>query len=192
MAKKYEFQPDRPYSTWMSKLQLTPNQRKQILKWCLYSLVLIILSVLQDVVLCRLRIVGGTTDLVPCGIFLICLLEGSQRGCVFALVASWLYLLSGSAPGPHVLVLITLIATLTCALRQTYLQPGFWAALLGTAVAMVLYELSVFAFCLLVGYVTIARLASCMIPALLSMAAVPILYPLTKAIGAIGGKSWKE
>ena len=192
MAKKYEFQPDKPYSTWLNKLQLTQTQRKQLLKWCLYALILVFLSVVQDVMLCRLRFFGGTTELVPCGIFLICLLEGSQRGCIFALVASWLYLLSGSAPGPHVLVLITVIAVVICALRQSYLQPGFWAALLCTGIAMTLYELGVFAFCLLLGYVTLGRFVSFMVPAFLSLPAVPLIYPTLKAIGGIGGKTWKE
>ena len=97
MAKKYEFQPDRPYATWLSKLHLTKLQQKQLLKWFFYALVLLALSVLQDVVLCRMRLWGGTTDLLPCAIFTICLLEGTQRGCVFALTASVFYLLSGSA-----------------------------------------------------------------------------------------------
>lgn len=192
MAKKYEFQPDKPYSTWLNKLQLTRQQQKQWLKWCLYALVLIILSVLQDVVLCRMRLWGGTTELVPCGIFIICVLEGSQRGCVFALVASFFYLLSGSSPGPHVLVLITFLSVLFAALRQTFLHPGLLATLLCTVSAMVVYELAVFAFCLLLGYTTAGRFGSFMIPALLSPAVVPVVYPFAKAISAIGGETWKE
>ena len=100
MAKKYEFQPDKPYATWLSKLQLTRQQQKQVLRWVLYTLILLILSLAQDVVLCRFRLYGGTSDLVPCGIFLISIMEGTHRGSVFALIASGIYLLSGSAPGP--------------------------------------------------------------------------------------------
>lgn len=192
MAKKYEFQPDKPYSTWLNKLQLTQQQQKQVLKWCLYALLLIVLSVVQDVILCRFRFLGGTTDLVPCGIFIICILEGTQRGSIFALTASFLYLLSGSSPGPHVLVLITVLAVLVTALRQTYLHPGFPAALLCTALAMAAYELAVFCFCLLLGYATSDRFISFMMPSLLSLAAVPVVYPLAKAIQAIGGNLWKE
>lgn len=192
MAKKYEFQPDKPYSTWLSKLQLTKLQQKQALKWTLYALVLVILSLLQDVVLCRFRLYGGTSDLVPCGIFVICLLEGTQRGCVFALVASFLYLLSGSSPGPHVLVLVTVLAVLVTALRQTYLHPGFLAELLCVALAMLAYEMAVFAVCLLLGYVSADRFVSFLVPAVTSLAAVPAVYPIAKAIGRIGGEAWKE
>ena len=125
MAKKYEFQPDKPHSNWLNKLQLTKQQQKLALKWCLYALLLIVLSVLQDVVLCRMRFFGGTTDLVPCGIFIICILEGSHKGCVFALVASYLYALSGTAPGPQVMVLITAIAVVAAIFRQAYLHLAF-------------------------------------------------------------------
>lgn len=192
MAKKYEFQPDKPYATWLSKLQLTRQQQKNILKWGLYALLLVILSVVQDVVLCRLRIDGGTTDLVPCAIFLVCLCEGTQRGSIFALVASFLYLRSGSAPGPHVLVLITVLAATSTALYQAYLRPGFPAALLCLTLSMALYELGVFAFCMLLEQVTFARYMSFVVPAVLTLAAVPVLYPLMRGISSIGGETWKE
>lgn len=192
MAKNYEFQPDRPYSTWLNKLQLTKLQQKQLLKWCLYALLLIILSVVQDVVMCRVRIYGGTTDLVPCAIFVIGILEGTQQGSVFALVASFLYLLSGSAPGAHVLVLITVLTVLMGAYRQTYLHPGLPAILLTAAFATVVYELSVFGFCLLLGQVDTSRILSFAIPAASCFVIIPIIYPFVKAIGKIGGEAWKE
>ena len=72
MAKrKYEFQPDRQRSSVLDKLYLTARQRTALLKWVLYALVLLVLSILQDVVLCRLTLFGGTTDLVPGAIFMI-------------------------------------------------------------------------------------------------------------------------
>ena len=192
MAKKYEFQPDKPYANWLSQLQLTKLQRYQVLKWCLYALVLVIVSVIQDVVLCRLRIYGSSTDLVPCGIFLICILEGSQQGSIFALAASLLYLMSGSAPGPHVLVLITVPAILVCILRQVYLRPRLLSAMLCTTLAMAVYEVLVFGFCMLLGFVTFDRILSFLLSAVLSIPAIPLLYLIARPIMAIGGKSWKD
>ena len=192
MAKNYEFRPDKPLVGWTSKLHLTKLQRGAILKWALYGLLLLVLSLLQDVVLCRLRIYGGTTDLVPCGIFLICALEGSHSGSLFALLASAGYLSSGSAPGPQVLVLITVLGVLTAAVRQTFLQPGLRSAMLCTLLAMVIYELAVFAFCLLLGQVTADRLPSFLVSSVLSPLAVPVLYLITRPITAIGGRSWKD
>ena len=192
MAKKYEFQPDKPHSNWLNKLQLTKQQQKLALKWCLYALLLIVLSVLQDVVLCRIRILGGTTDLVPCGIFLICILEGSHKGCVFALVASYLYALSGTAPGPQVMVLITAIAVVAAIFRQAYLHLAFPPILLCSCLAMFFYELSVFAFCLFLGSTTLERIVSFGVPVLLSVITIPMIYPIAKAITAIGGETWNE
>ena len=192
MAKQYDFQPDKPYATWLSRLQLTRLQQKQVLKWALYALILLILSLVQDVVLCRFRLFGGTTDLVPCGIFIICILEGTQQSCVFSLVSAFLYLLSGMSPGSHVLILITALAMLAAAIRQTYLRPSLLSTLLTTLFSMGLYELAVFAFCLLLGKVSADRLVAFLIPAGLSVVIVPFVYPIAKAISTIGGTAWKE
>lgn len=192
MAKKYDFQPDRPYATWLSKLQLTKLQQKQVLKWTLYALLLLLLSVLQDVVLCRLRLWGGTTDLLPCAIFTICLLEGAERGSMFSLAASLFYLLSGTSPGTHILVLITLLAVLATALQQTYLRNGFLATLLSAGAAMAVYETAVFGFCLLIGRVTADRFMGFLVPVALAFVVIPVIYPFAKAISTIGGESWKE
>ena len=192
MAKKYDFQPDKPYASWLSYLQLTKLQRRQVLKWCLYALVLMVVSVIQDVVLCRMRFHGGCTDLVPCCIFLFCILEGSHQGCIFALAASFFYLMTGSAAGPQVLVLITVPAILICILREVYLRPRFLSALLCTMLAMALYELLVFGFCLLLASVTFQRFFGFLLTALLSLAAVPPLYLIAKPIMAIGGTTWKD
>ena len=55
MAKKYEFKPDKPRSGILSKLFLTKQQRRSVLKWTLYAVMLVALSVLQDVLFSRFR-----------------------------------------------------------------------------------------------------------------------------------------
>jgi cell shape-determining protein MreD len=91
-----------------------------------------------------------------------------------------------------VLVLITILSVLAAALRQTYLHPGFFSALLCVTAAMALYEAGVFGFCLLLGHATFDRYISFCVPAVLSLAALPFVYPIAKAISAIGGETWKE
>lgn len=192
MAKKHEFKPDKPQTSLLSHLLLTARQRKVCLKWGLYMLMLLVLSILQDVLLCHFRIMGASTELVPCGIFLICLLEGSENGSIFSLVASALYLFSGTAHGPYSMVAITVLAIVLCIFRQAFLQQGFSAAFLCTGAAMVLYELCMFAFGLFLGLTLLSRIYGFLITAGLSLIAVPILYPILKAIGSIGGEAWKE
>ena len=192
MAKKYEFKPDKPVSGIFNKLFLTQKQRRSVLRWGLYSLVLLVLSVLQDVLLCRFHLFGTTTELVPCGIFLICLLEGLERGSVFSLCASCLYLFSGSAPGNYAIVFITVLSVGITAFRQIFLRKGFPAAMLCTGVAMLIYELAVFAIGLFLGMTTFGRLGSRCVTALLTLATAPAIFPILNAISKIGGEAWKE
>lgn len=189
MAKKNEFKPDKS-SSLLSKLLLTKKQRRSVLKWSLYALVLVALSILQDVLLSRVRILGATTELVPCGIFLICLLEGTENGSVFALVSSLFYLFSGTAAGVFSLVLLTAIAIFTTLLRQSYLQSGFPAAMLCTALAMLVYKLAEFFIGVFMQLTTLPQIGSFLLTAVFTMVAAPALYPLFLAIG--GGDSWKE
>lgn len=192
MAKKYEFKPDKLQSGFLSKLFLTQLQRKALLKWLLYSLVLLVLSVLQDVILCRFRLFGATSELVPCAIFLICILEGSEKGSVFALSAALVYLFSGTAAGVYSVVFITMLGIIVAIFRQSYLQKGFGTTMLCACFAMVLYELLVFAVGLFLGLTTVHRLGAFFLTATLSLIAAPPLYPILKSIGTIGGDAWKE
>ena len=192
MAKKYEFKPDRHGSGLLEKLYLTQKQRRTLLKWLLYGLVLLALSLLQDVILCRVRLFGATTELVPCGIFLICVMVGAESGSVFAMVASFLYLFSGTAAGYYCVVLITGLAAAVTLLRQSYLRRSFSSTMLCVAVAMVVYELLVFGFGVFLGMTTFARLGGFMFTAAVSLIAAPVLYPVVKAIGTVGGESWIE
>ena len=192
MAKKSEFRPDKSRNTLLSHLILTPLQRKKVLKWGLYTLVLVFLSVVQDVLLSQVRIFGATTELVPCAIFLICVLEGAQNSCIFALISSLLYLFSGTAAGPYSMVAITFLCIGVCVLRQAFLQASFPAAMLCVAVAMLVYELVNFFFGLFLGLTLFSRFHGFLITAVLSVLVAPVLYPLFKSIGTIGGQSWKE
>lgn len=192
MAKKYEFRPDKPKFSLLNYLFLAPSQRRSLLKWGLYTAVLVTLSVLQDVALSQVRIFGATTELIPCAIFLICVLEGAEKGSIFSLVASLLYLFSGTAPGVYSMVAITFCAVGVCILRQAYLQERFSSAMLCVSLAMVLYVLVNFIFGLFLGLTIWSRFPGFLITVVLSLLAVPVLYPLFKAIGKIGGQLWKD
>lgn len=189
MARKYEFKPDKPRSGFWDKLFLTQTQRRSILKWGLYTLVLVVLSVLQDVLFSRLRLFGGTTELVPCGIFLICIMEGVERGSIFSLIASLAYLFSGSAAGNYSVVFITVLAVVVTAFRQSYLQQGFSAALLCAGVAMLVYEVAVFAITVFLGQVLPGDFFAFLTTAALTLPAIPVLYPILLAIGGKQGQA---
>lgn len=192
MAKKYEFRPDKPQVNILSKIYITELQRKNILKWFLYAMVLLVLSLVQDVILCRFRLFGATTELVPCAIMLICILEGTERGSLFALIASLAYLFSGTAPGAYAMVLLTMCAVFACMFRQGYLRKGFSAAMLCTGIAIFVYEMALFGIGLFLGLTYPGRLIGFCTTAVLSLLVAPVLYPLIQLIGSIGGDIWKE
>lgn len=73
-------------TTLMGKLFLTRRQRQVILKWFLFSLVYLVLQVMQDVLFSRIQIWGGCPDLVPGYLLLVCLMQGPGSGGLFALL----------------------------------------------------------------------------------------------------------
>lgn len=192
MALRREFKPDKLGSSWLSKLYLTRQQRRTILKWVVYLILLVLVSLVQDVILCRFRLWGAATDLVPCLLLLICITEGAEGGGVFALLGALYYLYSGTAPGPYVVALIPVIGIPLSILRQAYLRKGFLTALICLIPAMVLYELGVFAFGMFLEKTFAWRLMGFILSALLSMLAVPVMYPVCRLIHKIGGQLWNE
>ena len=192
MRLKKEFKSDRPYSGFWGKLYLTPKQRKSVLKWTLYGALLVALSVLQDVVLCRMRLLGATTELVPVGIFLICILEGAESGSIFALVASLAYLFSGTAAGPYTMLFITALAVGVTIFRQAFLQKGIGAAILCAGSATLVLQLLQYFMGLFLGLTIPVRIVGFFMTAFLSILTIPALYPVALSIEKIGGETWKE
>ncbi|MBQ8622003.1 MAG: hypothetical protein IJ422_06785 [Oscillospiraceae bacterium] len=190
--RKYEFKPDRPDGGLANRLYLTKKQRLSLLKWILFGLVLLVLTVLQDVVLCRFRIFGATTDLVPCAILLSAVLLGSDTGSVFCLIAACFYDFSGSAPGTYVIPLLTILGIGITIFRQSFLRQSLSAAMVCTAASVVAYELLIWAMGLFLGQTYLGRLPFFLLTAGLSLLAAPVLYPILRSIGKIGGETWKE
>lgn len=194
MAKrrKYEFKPDPKGTSLLKVLHLTKHQQMQYLKWTLYSLVCLVMLIVQDVVMSRFRFSGATTDLAVCSILLIAIFAGPEDGGTFALLTSLFYWFSGSAPGPYVIALITLLTIGATLFRQAYWHRSFGSIMLCAGLAMMLYELGIFAIGIFVGRTIWARFSVFMLTGLISVVVMLALYPLVKAIGKIGGETWKE
>lgn len=190
--RKYEFKPDRPEGSLLKKLYLTSLQRKRLLKWCLIGVVLVVLSLLQDVMLSQIRIFGATFALVPCGILICAMLFDPETTALFSLTASTLYYFSGSAPGVYSIVLLTFLATLLCIFRVGYLQRRFSALFLCAAVGMMGYQLLIFAIGCFLENTFGGRFGIFMLSGALSVVVMPLLYPIFLSISNIGGETWKE
>lgn len=193
MAKrKYDFRPDNLRSTILSKLYLTPKQRKSILRWLLLCLLPLAASVLQDVILCRLQLFGATTDLVPCAIILICVILGTDSSCLFVLLAALAYQFSGTSPGYYVVPLITVLAILLSMFRESFLRKSFSSVMLSAGTAVALYEMLLFVVGFVFGNTRADRWSVFLVTAVLSLITLPIMYPMVKTIAKIGGETWKE
>lgn len=190
--RKYEFKPDRTEGGLLKKLYLTPLQRKRLLKWGLIAASLVVLSLLQDVVLCQVRIGGAVFSLVPCGILLYAMFLDPETAAVFTLTASTLYYFSGTAPGTYCIALLTCLGTLLCIFRRSYLQRCFSALTLCAAVGMMGYQLLLFAIGCFLGQTFAGRFGVFMLTGGLSVLVMPLLYPVFLSISNIGGESWKE
>lgn len=190
--KRYEFKPDRTGASSFSKLYLTKKQRLKLYRWLLISAMLVALSLVQDVILSRVSIAGATFDLVPCGILVCCILLDVDSAAVFSVIAATLYYCAGNAPGTFCIALLTALGTLLCIFRRSYLKSGFFSSFLCAGVGVMAYELAVFLLGVFFGSTHIGRLGVFALCGALSVAVIPVLYPVFRAIGNIGGDSWKE
>ena len=189
--RKHEFRPDKNRS-WLNKLYLTKIQRLKVLKWLLMTVALVLISIIQDVIMSRVSIFGTTTDLVAYAILLACVILDPEIGCVFGLVSSMVYQFSGSAPGPYVIALLTILGVIVAILRQSYLRYSFGSIYLGAAVAVILYELALFCVGLFLEHTTFRAFPHFLLTGVYGAFVIPVLYPVFTAIGKIGGETWKE
>lgn len=192
MAKNREFRPDREGTGQLNKLWPTPKQQLRALRWLLYGLICLVGLLLQDVLLYRVNILGGCTDVVPCIVIMVAVMQGAESGSVFALLLSLMYYFSGSSAGFYVIPLLTAVAVFAAMFRQAFLRQGFFTLLLCSAMGMCLYELILFGVNLFMKLTVMDRSGAALMTAVLSLLAVPVLYPVLLAIGKLGGTTWKE
>ena len=190
--KVYEFKPDRQTTSFWKQLYMTRLQRLQLLKWSSHAAFCVLMLTLQDVMFSQIRISGATTDLAVCVIFLIGLYEGTENGSLFALIASIVYLFSGSSPGPQCIALISCTTVGLNLLRQTLWRRSSGSILLCTCTAITLYEMLNFLFGIFIGRTIWDRLGVFALVAVFTCAVAFPLYPLVKLISKIGGETWKE
>ena len=76
--------------------------------------------------------------------------------------------------------------------REQFLRRSFSSAWLCTAVAVMLYEMSVFLMGLFLGLTYPGRVGVFALSGLWTVLIVPALYPLMTWIGKLGGEKWKE
>ena len=187
-----DFKPDVTTATWLKTTRLTQQQRLRLTKWGCYVLTMVLALVIQDTIMSQFRLFGSTTDLAVCVILLITVLEGTDVGSLFVLLASSFYYFSGSAPGAYCVLLLTALGIAATLLRQMYWHRSKGSVLLCAMLALMGYELGLFVVGIMTELTWAGRIGSFVMTGIYSSLLMIPLYPLVYKIGLIGGNTWKE
>lgn len=190
--QKPEFRKDSLGTGFLKKLYFTRQQRLTLLRWGSYTLLCLAALVLQDTIMSRISIFGAGTDLPVAAMLLITVLEGTETGSIYILIASTIYYFSGSAPGPYTVALLTVLGICASLFRQVYWHRSRSSILLCAGIAVMVYEIAVFGFSIFSGLTYWGRFPRFAVTGILSWAAMFLMYPLTLRFGQIGGHTWKE
>ena len=164
--KRNEFRPDPTTSTWLKTRRLTRLQ--------------------------KLRLFGATTDLAVGAILLITVIEGTDVGSLFVLIASMLYWFSGSAPTPICIALLTAFGIGATMFRQMFWHRSRGTLTLCACLALTAYELGLFVTGIMQGLTYFGRLPSFLLTSAYTCLVMIPLYTLVNKTGLIGGNTWKE
>lgn len=178
-------------TTLMGKLFLTKTQREILLKWTVFTLIFLLLQVLQDVIFSRIHIFGGCVDVVPALLLLVCLLQEPASGLLFVMICSLVRALSGVVLGPVSLAVLVFMGAALCALRKNHLWGEFRAVVLCCWLGLGFHSAVLFLLGVFLTKTTWSRYLPTLGGLFGSMVAALILYPLVRVVGKIGGASWK-
>ena len=187
-----EFKPDAPLVSPLKGMRFTHLQWLQILRWLSYIGICVLCLVIQDSIMSRVSIFGATTDLAVAAMLLITVLEGSEVGSVFILIASTVFYFSGSAPGPYSVGLLTILGLGASLFRQMVWHRSRGSIVLCAGLAAIIYEIGLYFTGLFMGLTSWYRLPRFLITGLLTAAVMFPLYYFIYRIGQIGGYTWKE
>ncbi len=187
-----EFKPDSPRVSPLKALHFTQLQRLQLLRWLSYIAVCCLCLVVQDSIMSRISILGATTDLAVAAMLLITVIEGSEVGSVFILIASCVYYFSGSAPGPYCVGMLTILGIFATLFRQIVWNRSRTSILLCAGLAAFAYEIGLYIVGMFMGLTSWYRGLRFLTTGALTVLTMVPLYYIIYRIGQIGGHTWKE
>ena len=191
-ARQPEFRQDSLGTGFLKKLYLTKQQRLRLLRWGSYILSCLVALLIQDDILSRIPIWGACIDLPAAVILLITVIEGTESGGVFVLLASTIYYFTGSAPGPYVVAAMTVFGVAATLFRQLCWHRSRSTILLCACTALMLYEAATFGGAIFMKLTRWDRFGISMLSGLYGCIVMIPLYPLMHKFGSIGGHTWKE
>lgn len=172
----------------LKHFHLTKNQWLGILKWSLYGLLTLLTLLLQTVVLSRTTQLRIKPTPLPVLIVCVCVREGPERGGIYAIVTALLWCFSGADYGNLSMAILPVGAILSAVLCRAVLTLRFLPTALCAFGVCLLNASIIFVFKLILPpTVALDNYWRILLPGVaLSMAFLPIHYPLVKCISRIG------
>lgn len=153
-------------------------------KWVVYALATLLLCVIQAAALSHIRVLSVTPFLYPMLPAVAAMYEGPRRGALYGLAFGFLCDLLLPAPFTGFFVLLfPLIALLSASISGNMLSPGFFCALLVSALGLLMTGGARVLLCFLSGGEHVILMAwVAFAEALLTLPALIIVLPLFRTI----------
>ena len=172
----------------LKHLHLTRRQWLGVLRWTLYSLLLLFVLLAQTIILSRTPIFGAKLAPVSVVLICVCIREGAEKGGLFALLGSLFWYMSGADYGNLSVAILPVGAIFAALLCRTVFSQRLLSTVLCCFVICLFNDLAVFAFKLLLEKLALRNLWTVLLPCtFLTMLAVPPVYLAVKLISRIGG-----
>lgn len=170
----------------MNKLHITHKQWICFLKWLTYCVMFVLTVTIQGSLLGRFTILGVKLNLIPCLIICVAIVEGMERGGIFALCTSLVWALSGGDFGFVSIVVLTACAIFCAWLCSAFLYQTIFPCALCCLGTLLLSESAIFLLRMLLGSVEPMQYLMVLLPGVLfSMVGCPIFYCLSRLITKI-------
>ncbi len=171
----------------LDKFYITPGQWRHFFRWTLYSLLFLSAMILQTVIWGDDGFLGQNPHVVAVAILTVCMVEGPERGGLFALLSSTFWALSGIDRGALQILCLTTLPILSVYWTRKLFSISYIPDLLSCG--LILFITNTVDFLLrmfydgIPGYMFFTRLLPGIVVTLLFQ---PLIYWLVKSMEKIG------
>lgn len=163
-----------------------PTKRKNLFMWGLYSLLLVVIILLQTVFFGQFTLAGVHLLLLPLLISAVAVVTSAEAGGIFALASGLLWALSGGSDGGVTMVCLTVSGVLAGYLCDAVLTRHLLSAVLMALLSLAVTCGGVLLLRLYLGSGGIFGLRMSLRQIILTLPLSPLMYWLCKLIRKVG------
>lgn len=171
----------------LEKFYITPGQWRHILRWFLYVMLFLMAMMLQTVILGKDGLWGQSPDFVAVVIITVCMVEGPERGGLFALLTSIFWALSGIDRGALQIIGLTVLPILCVHYSRKIFSVVYLPTLISCGLTLLVTHSISFLLKVFYEAAPTHLYATRLLPGILiSLLFQPLVYWLCKSIEKIG------